>query len=251
MSEKIEIKKYHYSLSNINLIVNLHQSISKGTAFENNLIYYDSNFENYLYSLLESPFHYFYVLEINGTIEGFIHIRFIDDFLFLNNIALNRRFKGRSLGKLLLTFALNDLSKTYGKEIVFKLDVFESNTIALKWYSNLGFKEESRKEWFIFHKASLLPTTISRYIEHKDVNGFNGIYEKGNRIATIVSGNLILHQSVHINSIDFSKYNKILSDDCCFQKLPNIDKLKGLAETIDVSIRMKNTVKDILIRIRL
>lgn len=242
-NEKIVFNKYCNSDTNLTLLIELHQSISKGTDLENNLIYYDSNFENYLNSLFDSENHFFYVLYINDRIEGFVHIRYIDDFLFLNNIAVNNEFKGRGLGSKLMKYALKDISKRYVNETVFKLDVFRSNNIAVKWYKKLGFEEESEKKWFKFLSKS--PSTISVLEKSKDLNGFFGLFDKEDKIGTIVLNNLILHKSDRYNDINLSEYNNILSDDSSFQLLSNYEELKSSIEIIDVSIRMKNTIKNV------
>lgn len=249
-NEKIIFKKYKNSNSNLRLIVKLHQSISKGTDFENSLIYYDPNFESYLNSLLDSnKIHFFYVVEINDKIEGFVHIRYIDDFLFLNNIAINDEYKGLGLGNELMKYALKDVSKTYDDETVFKLDVFKSNNIAIKWYKKLGFENESKKKWFKFQIKS--SPKASLFEKRKDVNGFSGLYDKEDKIGTIVLDNLILHRSDRIINLNYSEFNKIISDDNSFQQLLNIKELENSIEIIDVSIRMKNTIKNIIYKFSL
>lgn len=245
--ERIVFKKLDKTETNLSLIVALHQSIFTGTAFENNLIYYDPNFEDYLNQILDSKNHYFYVVEFDENIQGFIHIRYINDFLFLNNIAINKDFKRLSLGKGLIKFALNDVVTVYGKETKFKLDVFESNKIALNWYQNLGFQLESSKKWYSLQKrpSASFCAELNTIEKRKDANGFVSLFNISDKVATLIFDNLVLHKSNSISKIDLSKYKNIISDDDSFLQLSDLIDLLYYTQ-IDESIRMYNSLESVV-----
>ncbi len=244
-SEKLKIEKYNRRDPSIN-IVELHQSIFKETEFEDNLIYFDPNFGSYLERLFDCPDHYFYVIKNEGFIEGFIHVRFISDFLILNNIAVSNAYANQGLGKKLLMFALNDLLKYYTADTVFKLDVFKSNNLAMNWYKRLGFEFEVETKWFELMNLPPLDNQSAKITERRDENNFLSLYCENEKIATIINGNLVLHRSNMINKVDLTTYKKIITNDVGFEDVLSTDQLKNSTQLIDISVRMRTGILSLI-----
>ena len=220
-------------------IVELHHSIFQGTKFEDNLIYFDSNFVNYLEDLIHSKDNFFYVVKINGMIEGFLHIRCISVFLFLNNIAISNSFSKKGLGKKLLKFALKDIEEKYDGTTVFKLDVFKSNTQAYTWYQKLGFKVEYEKTWFELINLTSDQNKSPNIIEKRDINKYLGLYAGDEKIATVIKENLVLHRIDLIAMVAVNEYKTILTDDVEAKEI----LLPHQLELVDVAVRMKTQLK--------
>src|SRR5690606_13609287 len=130
-TDALVIRRYDRVDQNLKALIDLHKSIFSGTNFENKLIYFDSSFKAYLTKIVSERGHYFYVVELNDNLIGFLHIREIEGILFLNHIAIDNRYSGKGIGKKIWKFCLKELSLNHSKETKFCLDVFKSNANVL------------------------------------------------------------------------------------------------------------------------
>lgn len=86
-----------------------------------------------------SPYRYF-VLWDGEVIAGYAEFKIFENTTvgFLNIIAVHNHYKGRGIGHILLGYAKDWLIKEGFTSI--QLDVYESNSIALNWYTKFGFE---------------------------------------------------------------------------------------------------------------
>lgn len=119
------------------------------SSFENDYlipsIYRANGIEKFIADELEntfSPYRYF-VLCSEGDIVGYTEYKVFEgaSTAFLNIIAVADNHKNKGIGKKLFEF-----TRAFFLEKGFKLmalDVYVSNSIALNWYANFGFKSGS------------------------------------------------------------------------------------------------------------
>jgi len=90
-----------------------------------------------------------------GDLKGFIAYYNNDEskeLAFLTMILICRDFQGRGIGKLLLEFSINDLTKNGFKN--YGLEVLKSNDNAIRLYERFGFiTKESRGELWYMEKT--------------------------------------------------------------------------------------------------
>lgn len=90
-----------------------------------------------------------------GDLKGFIAYYNNDEskeLAFLTMILIRRDFQGRGIGKLLLEFSINDLTKNGFKN--YGLEVLKSNDNAVRLYERLGFiTKASRGELWYMEKT--------------------------------------------------------------------------------------------------
>ena len=84
---------------------------------------------------LEKDFSNFYVYELDGIVIGYVIIWHILDEAEIANIAIHNDYRGRGLGRKLLTFALETAS--FAKAVYLEVDVFNESAIEL--YHSAGF----------------------------------------------------------------------------------------------------------------
>lgn len=244
MKEQIKFKIFDKDLSQLNTLEELHRSVYYDTFFNNKLIYFDGTFQKYLNKLVNDKDHYFFVIEKNSTILGFVHLRTIDDFLFLNNISVSSEYAGLGLGKKLLSYSIKEVLKSNLNVSILKLDVFESNHRALNWYKKLSFVEEKTTNWYQFNKV-ILERGID-FTNKPDFNGFPSLFVNSHKIATIINNNLILHDSNYIYHMDIKQYQSVQTNDNSFKtnSLFNIATINY--KLIDASIRMIVDIEKII-----
>lgn len=90
-----------------------------------------------------------------GDLKGFIAYYNNDEskeLAFLTMILICRDFQGRGIGKLLLEFSIEDLTKNGFKN--YGLEVLKTNENAIRLYAKLGFitKESRGKLWYMEKK---------------------------------------------------------------------------------------------------
>lgn len=98
-----------------------------------------------------SEAHEFYLLRCGRRPGGIAAFRQIDGQAFLNHLWVAPRFRRRSLGTRLLAAAARSYLDRHPTERV-ALDVFSNGgagSIAETWYGRLGFRERSRKAWWL------------------------------------------------------------------------------------------------------
>ncbi|RLD62837.1 MAG: hypothetical protein DRJ01_05295 [Bacteroidetes bacterium] len=89
------------------------------------------------------------ILKSNNEICGFAHfLNYEKDTLFLNNIYIERKYRGLNGGGLLIKEG-----EKWGKSIglsKFELDVFEFNTNAISFYQKNEFVKKNIINWYVF-----------------------------------------------------------------------------------------------------
>jgi len=96
---------------------------------------------------LSLSFSYFLVAEVNKEVVGYLISWIIDEVCELNRIAVSKRFRGKGVGKKLITSLINFCLEKKVKEVF--LEVRESNFTAIRFYESFGFKKIStRKNYY-------------------------------------------------------------------------------------------------------
>lgn len=118
--------------------------------YENGIVY-EIFISKYNKSLADNNF-YGIVAEENGIILGILISRLVDrlvkpkDILFIDDLIIDKEYRGKGIGKLLLQNAIN-----YGKELdcqTIELKAYICNETAHKLYEKMGFE----KQHFAFKK---------------------------------------------------------------------------------------------------
>ena len=240
MKEKLEIIRYNEADENLTVLIDLHKLISKYNKLNNHLIYYDANFPVYFEKLVgDSQSNYVFIFKLNGIIEGFIHFKIFNNTIFLNNICLTKNCQGKGFGKIFLNESLNFINNTDYKH--FELDVFISNLPALLWYKNLGLEVTKSTMW-----KQLSPVNYQKNIKlsdelmfKKDLNEFNSLFFKDQKIATIINNSTMLfHDLTFINKIPLNNYTLITNQSTEF-----IDTSHFEIIDLETSVRMKCPIK--------
>lgn len=154
----------------------VHQLIKEGMHPDNfGLTIYSTNksikYIEYLIgssSQITGYYHYGYYL--GNLLVGFAEWRDFGETFFLNNIYVSQNFRGKGIGKKLISHGIN-LSKKMNKKFI-SLDVFSNNKQAYFWYSSLGFKEIKKSIWFVsrvkmrdyYNGENLIINTDKKYI---------------------------------------------------------------------------------------
>ena len=243
--EEIQFKKIANTEKNIDSLIDLHKLIYDNTSFENRLIFYDDAFAGYLKSIVieGSQNNWWYGLFDEDNLVGFIHLRLINSFLFLNNISVHPDYSGQGLGRSLLYNALSELKSL--SPIEFELDVFSKNLKAKSWYDKLGFKQIKKKYWY--NIVDELDSSLQNHMglsEAKDENGFDSLFIDSSKIATVVGGKtLILHDLSYLSRIYKGLYENIVYISEI--KIENRPEFK----LIDTSLRMRTFLNEVLVKI--
>lgn len=95
-------------------------------------------FLNYELENAFSPYCFFVAIEENDVI-GYCEFKDFYPNIFLNLIAISKDSKGKGVGSLFFDFFISYFNSKKYQSIM--LDVFESNSIAIDWYNNLGFQK--------------------------------------------------------------------------------------------------------------
>jgi ribosomal protein S18 acetylase RimI-like enzyme len=120
---------------------------------------------------------------------GVAVIRKIDSDSFnLNYISILKDYRGRGIGKKIISFLIKYLNKKNAKYLT--LDVFDSNKSAILFYEMLGFKllNEMKSKWYIVNSNSIAVRKkyiidISNYPEAESSQklfGFSGFVLRSN-----------------------------------------------------------------------
>ena len=249
MKEIIEVFKYDKIDSDYNTLIQLHQSISEYSGLNKHLIYFDPNFPIYFKNIIEqSQNDLISVLKIDKEFAGFIHLKISDEIVFLNNICLNSKFRGKGHGKLFLRESLALLPQPH--PIYFGLDVFLSNDRAVSWYRSLGLEIVNKSNW-----KSLLSSDLNNIKQrnivitfNKDLNGFNGIYVNDNKIGTIVNKTtLLIHDLSYIDLIPLNDFENVVTNQDTndfneiyhFQQLETSARMNCLFENVKEKLNKK------------
>lgn len=240
--EKIEILRYKKVDKNLVELIRLNKLISKynGVNLQQHLIYFDSNYPSYLGKVIEnSDRDYLYTLMINDNLEGFIHFKTISNTLFFNNFCMSENYQGKGLGKMFLVKCLNLMNIDNFKYLA--KDVFMSNQPAFLWYIKIGLEVTQNSNWNKIvlvnnQKNYKLPEEM---IFKKDLNGFNSLYFKKNKIATIINDStMMLHDLTHIKEMPLNNYILVTNQNTEFLEKENFQIIE-----LETSARMVCPIK--------
>lgn len=236
MRDEVNIKRLTSFDSYKDEILKMHQKIFEGTLLENILIYFDTEYYDFLDILIKDKNNYFFIaLRKDTEVVGFVHLKDFGEELFLNNIFISESYQGWGVGKKVLRDCLDyfDVSRFE----YFGLDVFRSNTIALKWYERIGLEEKSSKSWnkIISIKEKLEDNNTIVLVKKKDPNGFNSYFLNDKKLATVINDDYIILHEIYEEILFYflSKTNYSIITNC---KINN--KSYQIVELED-SIRMR------------
>jgi ribosomal protein S18 acetylase RimI-like enzyme len=240
--EKIEILRYNKVDENLDELIRLTKLISKynGVNLQQHLIFFDSNYPSYLRKVIEnSDLDYLYILMINDNLEGFIHFKIINDTLFFNNFCMSENYQGKGLGKMFLVKCLNLMNIDNFKYLA--KDVFMSNQPAFLWYIKIGLEVTQNSNWnkIVLVKNQKNYKLPEEMIFKKDLNGFNSLFFKNNKIATLINDStMILHDLTHIKQMPLKNYIIITNQNTEFLEKENFEIIE-----LETSARMICPIK--------
>lgn len=106
-----------------------------------------------------NKFSRFKICIINNSIAGFVIYRIVLEEAEVLNIVIDNQFRGKSYGKQLLSYAINDMKENNVENIF--LEVNEHNTIAQNLYKNAGFIQYSiRQNYYGTDSAVLMKLSL-------------------------------------------------------------------------------------------
>lgn len=113
-----------------------------------------------LQELIDNPFSFYYVYELNKTVIGYIGFRVYDDQAEMMNFVVSLDHQDEGYGTQLLTYCLNELEKKHVKTI--SLEVRKSNQKAQHVYKKMGFKlSHIRKKYYENEDGYVLVKEVS------------------------------------------------------------------------------------------
>lgn len=241
--EEVQVVRYESVDGDFDSIIDFHKLISKGTNLEGHLIYFDENFILFFKNIIKNKESNFVsVLKINNVVSGFIHFKLFENTVFLNNICLKQSCQGEGIGKYFLKESLNLVYD--GSQEKFELDVFLSNQKALKWYIKLGLEIQRKSNWIKIVKGShkLKTENLSQTYFLQDNNGFDSIFFRNAKIATIVNKRtIIIHDVTFLEKISIEKYDTVItSQDVSKFKFDDYEFI-----LLETSARMNGRIKDV------
>jgi ribosomal protein S18 acetylase RimI-like enzyme len=246
--EKIEIVRYNKIDADLDKLIDLHKSISENNKLNSHLIYYDTNFKSYFEKIIIEPdFNYIFKLNVNNSLAGFIHFKLLKNTIFLNNICLEKKYQGKGFAKYFLLKSLNLLNKN--DLHYFSLDVFISNQSAFLWYTKLGLEVTKSFAWkrILANKNYIDKEPLEEMIFKKDSNGFNSLFFKDSKVATIINNStMLLHDLTSINQMPLNNYILITNQDTEFLEKGNfkiIDLDNALRMLCPMTIFSNNLIK--------
>lgn len=105
-------------------------------AGENDIFGISLGFDMLYNDLVLNPLAQYLVLEIDGSVEGYIGL-WIDEVSEIINFYVSKDFQGLGFGRMLLDFAVRVCGDSGVK--VLSLEVRKSNKKAIKLYKSFGF----------------------------------------------------------------------------------------------------------------
>lgn len=243
MNEEIKIQDYKHVDSDLELeqLVALHREIFIGSPLYGKLIYFDSNFPNYLKNIVNSSQRdFFFVARNENLIKGFAHFKIFDNSIFLNNICVSNDLRGKGIGGRLFKYGLD-----YYKQAniaSFSLDVFSTNTSAIKWYEKMGLKIAETKDWKQIIPSFLEKELVRQKLKRdKDSNGFDSIFIYNEKVATVVNDTLIVSDANLIQYLTSLSFRSVITT----QDVPKAIQYSRIAR----SFRMTADLNDLLKKI--
>lgn len=126
-----------------------------------------------------SPYRYF-VIRYENEIAGYAEYKIFESnsIAHLNIIAVSNNYKQKGIAKKIFEFTKSFFIERGFSSI--QLDVYKSNTIALNWYSSLGFKKESSNSFFKIKlqakEQGPNKINIQNYPQYKELQKIFGFY---------------------------------------------------------------------------
>lgn len=195
MKREIRIRPLDLNVDSLQKLVIFHRNLFEELPFSKYLIYFDENFDDYLFKTISTNDNAFYVIYHREILSGFIHFKLMNDRIFLNNFYTEKSIRGGGIGKLFLKECLS----SFVNQLDFiELDVFDSNRKVVEWYSRIGLKITYTKNWY-FYRIKAISNNVNFEIK-ADSNGFLGINSNNKKVATVINDNLFLHDIDGINS---------------------------------------------------
>ena len=94
-----------------------------------------------------NPYAYYFVLEIDGEISGYIGLWITEDNAEIINFYVDEKYRGLGFGSMLLDFSINLVSSSGVGNL--SLEVRRSNNVAISLYEKYGFKySHDRKNYY-------------------------------------------------------------------------------------------------------
>lgn len=107
------------------------------------IIYGCDGINNFIEDNFDNETYAYVVAELTDKIIGAVEYRIGENEIILNYIVLDESLRGKKLSNLIFESSLTLLPAK--NKII--LDVFTSNSIALKWYEKIGFTATGIVEW--------------------------------------------------------------------------------------------------------
>ena len=236
MKKEVYIKRLR-NVECIDEIISMHKELFNTTELYGKLIYFDEAYEKFFKALLKDDKHFIFGVFLNNNIRGFVHLRNIDQVLFLNNIFLDEVLRGNGMGTDILEEILNMSFIKENSFVNLELDVLQSNIKVVKWYEKLGLNQNSTHIWYVVEKLN--KTKKLDFKVDYDSNCFKSIFLNHTKVATIINNSYInLHDMIG-NDFDSSLPFII--------KQETMRNIKGVNFfEFETSIRMEGCISDIL-----
>ncbi|OJX49483.1 MAG: hypothetical protein BGO88_14675 [Flavobacterium sp. 38-13] len=229
------------------------------TSFNQNYlipsIYRGKGIEKFVLQELDNPFspYRYFVLMDEDEIAGYAEYKIFESasMAFLNMISVNNKYKNKGIGRKLF-----DYTRVFFLEMGLKaiqLDVYETNSIALSWYSGLGFRQSNAVSFFkiklkqevneIQHKLY-----IQNYPQYKELQNTFGFYFLDLTLAGesirlgVIEQDLIIRGS-YTQALEerLTHFSKILGFENVYFIGTGIQS--GTGEFVDKIIRMELNIK--------
>ena len=236
-NEEFLISEYNEVDGDLLKIIDFHKQIFNLTNLKGILIYYHPNFVLFFRNkLIKSKKDYFFLIKNGAKLIGFSHFKIMNKVLFLNNIFILPEFQGKGLGKKVLKHAF-DYFREFNLDY-FELDVLSSNDLVFNWYKSIGLRTVSTNSWVEIKGIHSFPN--SGFIE--DENGFDSLFCRNEKIATVINKNVIIHRIEYLNKTFLNGFQLYTNQSIPLSKMGDIK-----VSLLDNSIRMSCKIGEILI----
>lgn len=112
------------------------------------LIFNESLGYDFIYTEIKAnPYAYYFVLEINKKIEGYIGVWIDEEHSEIINFYVSQEYQGNGFGSMMLSFVIDLVKRVRVPNI--SLEVREHNIKAISLYEKFGFKySHTRKNYY-------------------------------------------------------------------------------------------------------
>ncbi len=173
-------------------------------------IYQNKSYKTYLKEALDKKIYVLYVCLAGKKQEmaGFILLKKNEEKLFIVNIIVLEDFRNKKAGNFLIKESATYLYNDDQKLSTTALDVFETNQLAYKWYSKLGFEIKGHSNWYNIPVKFKSEQISNRHDEppfqiYTDDLGFKQLSDKSEWLGTLIDGkNFILRKEVNLDKLN-------------------------------------------------